>query len=69
VRARLLRLNELAQQRGQTLSEMAIAWLLARQEMTSVIIGARTMQQMEDCIRSVENIEFTPEELQLIQNA
>jgi aryl-alcohol dehydrogenase-like predicted oxidoreductase len=43
--------------------------LLARQEMTSVIIGARTMQQMEDCIRAVENIEFTPEELQLILNA
>jgi L-glyceraldehyde 3-phosphate reductase len=48
---------------------MAIAWLLARSEMTSVIIGARTMQQMEDCIQSVDNITFTPEELARIQQA
>jgi L-glyceraldehyde 3-phosphate reductase len=69
VRSRLIRLNELARQRGQSLSQMAIAWLLARSEMTSVIIGARTMQQMEDCIQSVGNITFTPEELARIQQA
>jgi L-glyceraldehyde 3-phosphate reductase len=50
VRARLIELNREAAERGQTLSQMAIARLLERREMTSVIIGPRTMAQMEDCL-------------------
>lgn len=66
LRARLNRLNEIAAGRGQTLSQMAIAWLLARREMTSVLMGPRTMQQMEDCVKAVENVSFTDEELSAI---
>jgi L-glyceraldehyde 3-phosphate reductase len=66
LRTRLNRLNEIAAGRGQTLSQMAIAWLLARREMTSVLMGPRTMQQMEDCVKAVKNVSFTDEELSAI---
>jgi L-glyceraldehyde 3-phosphate reductase len=67
-RRRLIQLNDVASQRGQSLSQMAIAWLLARREMTSVIMGPRTMQQMEDCVKALENITFTAEELDKINS-
>jgi L-glyceraldehyde 3-phosphate reductase len=66
LRARLRKLNEIAAGRGQTLSQMAIAWLLAREEMTSVLMGPRTMQQMEDCVKAVANVSFSEEELSAI---
>jgi L-glyceraldehyde 3-phosphate reductase len=66
LRARLCKLNEIAAGRGQTLSQMAIAWLLAREEMTSVLMGPRTMQQMEDCVKAVANVSFSEEELSAI---
>jgi L-glyceraldehyde 3-phosphate reductase len=54
LQARLQELNRQAQERGQSLSQMAISWLLDRPEMTSVIIGARTMQQLQDCMQAVK---------------
>jgi L-glyceraldehyde 3-phosphate reductase len=54
LQARLQELNRRAQERGQSLSQMAISWLLDRPEMTSVIIGARTMQQLQDCMQAVK---------------
>ncbi len=56
-------LNELAKRRGQTLAEMALAWILRRQEVTSVLIGASSPEQLEDNAAALEHLEFLPEEL------
>ena len=61
-------LGSIAAQRGQTLAQMAIAWLLA-QDVTSVIVGASSVAQLEDNIQAIHNITFTQEELQAIQCA
>lgn len=60
------RLGAIAEQRGQTLAQMAIAWLLAK-DVTSVIVGASSVTQLEDNIQAINNITFTEEELQAIQ--
>ena len=62
------RLGAIAAERGQTLAQMAVAWLLA-QDVTSVIVGASSVAQLEDTIQSISNISFTEEELQSIQCA
>ena len=62
------KLGTIAAQRGQTLAQMAIAWLLA-QDVTSVIVGASSVAQLEDNIQAIHNITFTQEELQSIQCA
>jgi L-glyceraldehyde 3-phosphate reductase len=56
-------LNELAQGRGQTLAQMAIAWVLRDSRVTSALIGARTVQQLEDSLGAVRNLRFSDEEL------
>lgn len=60
------RLNEVAQGRGQTLAEMAVAWLLSHKAVTSVLVGASKPQQVVDDIRALENTTFTDDELRLI---
>ena len=60
---RIAKLNDLAASRGQTLAEMALAWLLAKEEITSVLIGASRPSQILDNIKAVENTGFTAEEL------
>jgi L-glyceraldehyde 3-phosphate reductase len=50
----LVRLDQLARDRGETLSQLALTWLLSRPEMTSVIIGPRTIEQMRDCIGALD---------------
>ena len=60
-------LNDLACQRGQSLAQMALAWLLQDPRVTSVIIGASSVPQIEDNLHSLSNTSFTPEELQLIE--
>lgn len=60
------KLNELAKQRGQTLAEMSLAWLLAQKEVTSVLIGASRKEQILDNIKAAQNLNFTEEELKLI---
>ncbi|MBR0287044.1 MAG: aldo/keto reductase [Bacteroidales bacterium] len=61
--ASLLKLNEIAARRGQTLAEMALAWCLKDSKVTSVIIGASKVSQIEDDFKALENISFSPEEL------
>jgi len=56
-------LNELAQQRGQSLAQMAIAWVLRNQGITSALIGASSPKQVEDCAAAVHKLEFSDEEL------
>ena len=60
------KLNDMARQRGQTLAQMAIAWLLNKKEMTSVLIGASSTQQIEDNLKALQNTSFSTEELQLM---
>lgn len=65
---RLKRLNELAAQRGQTLAEMSLAWLLRDEAVTSVIVGASSVEQLADNLKAVDNMTFTDEELKDIDN-
>jgi L-glyceraldehyde 3-phosphate reductase len=60
-------LNELAKKRGQTLAQMAIAWLLKDSRLTSVLIGVSTTKQLDDCVLGLKNLEFTKEELKKIE--
>ena len=64
--AQIRALNDLARQRGQTLAEMALAWLLHHDEVTTVLIGASKTQQILDNIKAVEHTTFTPDELAAI---
>lgn len=62
------KLNEIALQRGQTLAQMALSWVLKDERVTSVIIGASSRTQMDDNLKSLGNCVFTAEELQAIDN-
>nr|NQU92877.1 L-glyceraldehyde 3-phosphate reductase [Bacteroidota bacterium] len=61
------RLNEMAQDRNQTLAQMAIAWTLRSPVVTSALIGASKVSQIEDICRALDNLYFSAEELQLIE--
>lgn len=65
---RIKALNALALQRGQTLAEMSLAWLLKDESVTSVIIGASSVGQLADNLKALDNTSFTQEELSLIEN-
>lgn len=60
-------LNALAQNRGQSLAQMSLSWLLADPRVTSVLIGASSLAQLKDNLKSLDNTSFTAEELQEIQ--
>ena len=60
-------LNTLAQARGQTLAQMAIAWVLRHKGMTSALIGASKVEQVEDCAGALKNLAFSSEDLTAIQ--
>jgi L-glyceraldehyde 3-phosphate reductase len=59
-------LNEIAKRRGQSLAQMALAWVLRRKEITSVLIGASSPEQILENAACLENLEFTREELEEI---
>jgi L-glyceraldehyde 3-phosphate reductase len=61
-------LNEIAQQRNQTLAQMALAWLLKDERITSVLVGASSAAQLADSLKCLNNIQFSPEELTQIEN-
>ena len=61
------RLNEIAQARGQTLAQMAIAWVLRHPQMTSALVGASKVSQVEDNVAAASNLTFTAEELESIE--
>lgn len=64
--ARAQQLGTIAAERGQTLAQMAVAWLLSK-DVTSVIIGASSVAQLEDNLQAINNIAFTADELQQIE--
>ncbi|MFN8399993.1 MAG: L-glyceraldehyde 3-phosphate reductase [Anaerolineales bacterium] len=66
--AKVQKLNALAQQRGQTLAQMALAWVLRHEGMTSVLIGASKVSQIEDAVGMLSKVEFSGDELQQIEN-
>jgi len=65
--AQIKKLNDIALQRGQTLAQMALAWLLKDPRVTSVLIGASRPEQLSDSLKCLNNIEFSAEELTKIE--
>lgn len=61
-------LNSLAQERGQSLAQMALAWLLQNKVVTSVLIGASKKEQIKENLEAVNNTKFTEEELKRIED-
>ena len=64
---KIKKLNSIAAERGQKLAQMALAWLLKDERVTSVLIGASSVQQLNDNLSSLNNLNFTKEELQRIE--
>ncbi|MDR1729169.1 MAG: aldo/keto reductase [Prevotellaceae bacterium] len=62
------KLNQIASERGQTLAEMALAWLLRNDLVTSVLIGASSVPQLSDNLKALENAQFSMEELNKIES-
>ena len=65
--AKVRKLNDVAQQRGQTLAQMALAWTQRDKRVTTTLIGASSPQQIDDCVAAVNNLAFTAEELATIE--
>lgn len=64
---RVRRLNELAQQRGQNMAQLAIAWILRLKGVTSVLIGASRIGQIEEAVSALNHLQFQPDELAAIE--
>ena len=64
--AKVRKLNEIAQARGQRMAQMAIAWNLRHAGMTSVLVGASRVRQIEENVAALNNLAFTAEELEAI---
>ena len=65
--AKVNKLNEIAQSRGQTLAQMALAWVLRHESMTSVLIGASKVEQIEDAVGTLNKLDFSSDELQQVE--
>jgi L-glyceraldehyde 3-phosphate reductase len=65
--AQVSRLNKLASARGQTLAQLALAWVLRQPQMTSVLIGASSVAQIEENVKTVEQLSLNDEELKAIE--
>jgi L-glyceraldehyde 3-phosphate reductase len=64
---RVRALNEVARGRGQTLAQMALAWVLRHGAMASALVGASKVEQIEQCVAAIRNLEFSAEELRRIE--
>lgn len=65
---KIVKLNEIAQNRGQSLAQMALAWVLKDKRITSVLIGASSVNQIDDNVEMLKKREFSKEELDNIEN-
>jgi len=61
------KLNELAQSRGQSLAQMALAWVLRKPAITSALIGASSVEQLDDNLAALNNLDFSEDELNQIE--
>jgi len=66
--AKVRKLNEIARQRGQTLAQMALAWVLRKVQVTSALIGASSVEQLEADLAALDQLQFSAEELQAIED-
>lgn len=66
--AKVQKLNEIAKARGQSLAQMAIAWTLRKPAVTSSLIGASSVKQLEDNLAALNNLKFSDEELNKIES-
>lgn len=57
----------MAEERGQSLAQMALSWILRRKEITSVLIGASKVEQIVDNVNALKKLDFTQEELEKIE--
>jgi L-glyceraldehyde 3-phosphate reductase len=64
--ARVRALNEIAQRRGQTLAQMAVAWVLRDPRITSALVGVSSVEQLEGNVAALDRLEFDPDELEEI---
>ena len=64
--AKIRQLSEMARQRSQSLAQMAVAWVLRHSAVTSAVVGASRVEQIEDCLAALENASFTDDELEEI---
>ncbi len=62
------KLNEIAQKRGQSLAQMALAWVLRKPAVTSALIGASSVKQLEDNLAALNNLKFNDEELRRFES-
>jgi L-glyceraldehyde 3-phosphate reductase len=65
--AKVKRLNDMANARGQTLAQLALAWVLRHKTMTSVLIGASRVSQIDDAVGSLNNLSLSDAELQTVE--
>lgn len=65
---KIQKLAQIAETRGQKLSQMAIAWILRQPQVASVLIGASSANQLKENVKALDNLEFTDEELKLIDS-
>ena len=63
---KIINLKKIADKRNQTISQMALSWVLRHKEVTSALIGARTLKQLDECLDSLNNLNFTKQELKKI---
>ena len=63
------KLGKIAEARGQSMPQLALAWVLRRPEMTSALIGIRTLEQLKDNLGALDNLDFAPEEITAIDEA
>ncbi len=63
---KMINLKKIADKRNQTISQMALSWVLRHKEITSALIGARTLKQLDECLDSLNNLKFTKQELKKI---
>ncbi|HQE91483.1 MAG TPA: L-glyceraldehyde 3-phosphate reductase [Anaerolineae bacterium] len=66
--AQVRQLNEIARARGQTMAQLALVWVLRRKTVTSALIGASKVSQIEDAVAAVENLTLSAEEQQAIED-
>ncbi|WP_298535407.1 L-glyceraldehyde 3-phosphate reductase [uncultured Algibacter sp.] len=64
---KIQKLNKLAIERGQKLSQMAIAWILRQPQVASVLVGASSSNQLKENIKALDNLNFSEEELKMIE--
>jgi len=67
--ARVRKLNEIAKRRGQSMAQMAVAWVLRDDRVTSALVGARNPEQVRECVGALKNLKFDAAELAAIDEA